>query len=872
MFKLRVFGGAALDGPAGLLSGPVVQRRQLALVAFLALHGPRPVSRDKVLAHLWTDARTERARRSLADAVYIVRRAMGDAAIASVGDELVLNAGLVWSDVGSFNDAIANDDPASAAALYTGRVLDGFHMPGASEFEHWLDLQRTRYSRLYISALESLASSFEASSEWADAAARWRQAAIEDPASTRLAIGLMRALINAGDRASALQHFQIHKSYLRQEFELEPGSELVALAAELQTVSHAPHASPARTVLLRSRAEKRDVVEIVTMAPAAPQPAIQTTPAPPSQDGGPTLPHVEGPKATSIGKFSFAAAAAVVALALLGLATNGGLTRRQSMKLDINRVVVAPFENRTGDVSLDVVGFMAADAITRGLLRAGLVDVVVPIDDPAAFRAPGRSERSYSVPPAELAMDAHAGTVIHGAFYLRGDSLQIQAQVLDAAGGRVEAVIEPVYSLRSSPQTAFERLRFRILGEIKARRQLGGFNPIRDMGYRPPDAQAYEAYWAGMNSFFRYDMIDAAERLQSAYQIDTTFLASLIFAGVAFLNRGQAAPADSLAQILISRADRLTRAEVIQAEWLHASARGDQSGAFNFAQQLAELLPRSPWKYQAARNAVAMHRPTLALQHLAALDSTRGWLPDWAGYWQVHAGAYHALGQHDRELAILMQGRRRARHSQPLRLLLYQARALGALGRVNDLHALVDEAISIGPHPGYSPAGIARAAALELLAHGHGVAANAFFERATNWYLMRPTEELNTFAFSLAETLYYAGRHQLARTSLDRLVASQPNSVNVRGLSGVLAARLGDHETARATDAWLARTASTNPGPRRNRLLWRARIAAQLADPTRAMELLNAAAALGRFDIHLETDFRPLRDQPSFAALGAPDG
>ena len=43
--------------------------------------------------------------------------------------------------------------------------------------------------------------------------------------------------------------------------------------------------------------------------------------------------------------------------------------------LEPKRVVVATFENKSGDASLDPLGVMAADWIARGLLGTGLVDV-----------------------------------------------------------------------------------------------------------------------------------------------------------------------------------------------------------------------------------------------------------------------------------------------------------------------------------------------------------------------------------------------------------------------------------------------------------------------------------------------------------------
>src|SRR5207245_9065452 len=79
-----------------------------------------------------------------------------------------------------------------------------------------------------------------------------------------------------------------------------------------------------------------------------------------------------------------AAGLTFVALAVIGYfvvprglrATLMTLLQRPAAKLEPRRIVVAPFDNETGDSSLAMLGNMAADWITQGLMRAGVADVV----------------------------------------------------------------------------------------------------------------------------------------------------------------------------------------------------------------------------------------------------------------------------------------------------------------------------------------------------------------------------------------------------------------------------------------------------------------------------------------------------------------
>ncbi|MGD3762639.1 winged helix-turn-helix domain-containing protein, partial [Xanthomonas citri pv. citri] len=98
MFSLKLLGGAIIEGPQGLLAGRASQRRRLALLCVLARVRERPISRDKLLALFWPESDSERARHSLADSLYQLRKELGDNAILSTGDDLRPNSDLVTSD------------------------------------------------------------------------------------------------------------------------------------------------------------------------------------------------------------------------------------------------------------------------------------------------------------------------------------------------------------------------------------------------------------------------------------------------------------------------------------------------------------------------------------------------------------------------------------------------------------------------------------------------------------------------------------------------------------------------------------------------------------------------------------------------------
>lgn len=235
MFRLKLLGGAVIEGPGGPLAGRVAQRRRIALLACIAASRGRPVSRDKLMALLWPDASPERARHLLSDSIYLVRKELGESAVVTTAADARLDDEVVSSDVGDFDQALLEGRLEAAASVYGGPFLDGFHIDDAPEFEHWLDAERDRLARSYAQVLETLAQERESAGDFAGAAAWWRRLAAHDPTSGRVALRVMRALEAAGDRAGALQHARTHTVLLREQFGLDVDTEVSELAERLRS-------------------------------------------------------------------------------------------------------------------------------------------------------------------------------------------------------------------------------------------------------------------------------------------------------------------------------------------------------------------------------------------------------------------------------------------------------------------------------------------------------------------------------------------------------------------------------------------------------------------------------------------------------------
>jgi DNA-binding SARP family transcriptional activator len=251
MLRLNTFGGLILQQDGQLHTGPAAQRRRLALLAVIAASGRRGASRERLLALLWPDTDPDAARHSLYQALHVIRRSLGKDDVLLGSSTLQFDPERMTSDVEEFETAVEQGAHEEAVRLYRGPFLDGFRLEGAPEFEQWQEGERLRFAREHATALEALAAAANARQDYG-AAVRWcRRLASAEPVSTRAALGLIQALVAAGDRAGALQFANVHSALVRQHLDAEPDPAVQAWAERLRA-GEVPVAAVAPPVRSRS--------------------------------------------------------------------------------------------------------------------------------------------------------------------------------------------------------------------------------------------------------------------------------------------------------------------------------------------------------------------------------------------------------------------------------------------------------------------------------------------------------------------------------------------------------------------------------------------------------------------------------------------
>jgi serine/threonine-protein kinase len=543
-------------------------------------------------------------------------------------------------------------------------------------------------------------------------------------------------------------------------------------------------------------------------------------------------------------------AAGVAGLAGITIALGAGYVaagRRDSR--DRHRVIAPMFVNPTGDAAFDPV---AASAMAR--ISSGLSEIEgVEVEDGAENRS-------------------GAGTVVRGAVYRQGDSIQVSATITEAITSRTLYTIGPFASPATAPAPAVEQV---------AQRVVGGVAMLLDPSWgaqgvvpgRAPRWDAYREFHLGDVAFYREETDSAYQLFARAVALDSTFGFARLRAANALVNGGprHVARADSAIAAADLHRGAYSPFELQFLGWLRAWSRGDWEGSRAATMEMARLAPRSAFAaYTWGALANVTRRRREAVRILGALDPQSEALRFRPFYYNHLTRALHALGDYRRELAAAEQAR--AQFPELLYMRLPKVRALAALGRIEELDAYLEDCLAqpSDSRLGTTPGSILDSAVIELRAHGQAQAADSVLQRLLGWLSGRPSAEAATEEVRRVrvDALSLAGRWDEAQAAADSLSAAQPGPVYV-GKRGVIAARRGDRAMAERLGAELAGM----PSWRGQSSFWRGKIAAALNQRPQAIALLRDAVAQGNLSLSnsdADPDLEALRDLPEFRALTAP--
>ncbi len=269
-------------------------RKAQALLLYLAVEGGMH-SRSKLAAFLWPDSESSDARRTLRNAMVLLRSLLADPNTAAAPDSLSPGQGahlLSQGDLIGLNPqapleldlavvqqayaaaqrfSTPPSEPQRAAlvahvqqalALVRGPFLEGFWLREETAFDAWHEQQQQQWQVRLQLLCDRLSSWQEAAGELEPARATLLRWLALDPLAEEAYQRLMRVHLARDDASAALQVYATCRARLAEELQVKPSPDTVALAERIRALAAARRgSSPARPVM--ASVESRPPGELV---------------------------------------------------------------------------------------------------------------------------------------------------------------------------------------------------------------------------------------------------------------------------------------------------------------------------------------------------------------------------------------------------------------------------------------------------------------------------------------------------------------------------------------------------------------------------------------------------------------------------------
>src|SRR5437867_804739 len=224
-----------------MASGEIIAlptKKTLALLGYLALHPGKAYPRDGLAALLWGDSADEQARRSLRQAMYVLRKALPETeppALLMEGETIALNGDAVDVDTSVFERLVSERTPEAlerAAALYRGELLEGVGVDEAP-FAEWLASEQERLRGLAVQAFTDILAHQSKAGQTQQAIQTAVTLLAMDVSQEIVHRALMRLYARQGRRGAALKQYQVCVAALQRELGTEPEPETKQLYQDI---------------------------------------------------------------------------------------------------------------------------------------------------------------------------------------------------------------------------------------------------------------------------------------------------------------------------------------------------------------------------------------------------------------------------------------------------------------------------------------------------------------------------------------------------------------------------------------------------------------------------------------------------------------
>ena len=256
----------------------------------------------------------------------------------------------------------------------------------------------------------------------------------------------------------------------------------------------------------------------------------------------------------------------------------GTLMFRGKPKLIPQTIIVAPFENKTNDPSMDAFGDRAADWLGRDLSDANfkVVDPRTTRIGQEVVRQIPRPFRNGDISVA-LAEETLAAYVLVGSYYKVGDSIEVNTSVVDVASRQRVKSFGPFKGALTSQDELLRRVIPPMLTYLRTTvdSSSGGRLVIHTA---PTSLEAYRQVSRAWEHYFA-DPRDTAPVFaamdESAARLDTTYAAPSVFKAYILDVRGEWPQVQQIVQRVRPLEEKMSRLDRTGMELFDADLRGN---------------------------------------------------------------------------------------------------------------------------------------------------------------------------------------------------------------------------------------------------------------------------------------------------------
>lgn len=532
----------------------------------------------------------------------------------------------------------------------------------------------------------------------------------------------------------------------------------------------------------------------------------------------------------------------------------------EKYSLGDSRIAILPFKNNTNDKGLDVLGDMTADWITQELMSVDEIKVVSfeTVKDHTDLGTIGNL--------GTFAERTGAEKIIKGSYYLQGDDLIFQSQLIDVRSGEIELVLPTISGTKANVEEIVSEISQRLLTRFMTKDS--DFDIIKR---NPPLYQAYEYYSKGVE-LFGLDDDECRSLMSKAISLDSTFYLAYSIIIVTYYNQGDQKEADSVFQLSERLVPELSPYAKLWRKFDWSLVYGNMQDTYEAISPIFKKDPRQfKANYVMGLYASLLNRPKEVIDHFSYIDPITVNYQLFVDTWWNHIYAYNLirLKRYDEAIEILDYVPAKIAGTWYYSTLLIAY----VLNENNDLLDPMLKRMETGSFSWEEITYMHFEITIAYLLTENSIEYKKWAERSLK-RIENAREEASTIV--KASGHYYDGDYEKAIDLYKAVKISETLSILNNSRLGCSYARLGMNEEAYKIIAELESTEQENDAFGQHHLYGQAKIFTALGEKKRAVDILKQAFEVGHGFIWdryvLDPDFLPLRGYPPFDEFIKPKG